>query len=480
MINRRHFTLAAAAPFLSVTRTQATNQPSVDFKWDGIELHDVDPQVIPFGAAATYEVITGEGFDDEGVRLNKRGGEWQDNPVTQSQYGMLLLAGYRANGWEENLTAAIANGRRIHANGEDHDGKTYFPYGFRMPLFGRDDMVLDPPWYSGMAQGQVLQFYSQLFQATGDSFWQDAAAGVFVSFEDVMNTDLPWWVNVDENANLWFEEYPFDPEQHVFNGHVFAIAGVYEYWRATGNEWAAQLTKGAIRTILDRKDDFRVEGHQSRYALGQPVQHDTYHTVHINQLLFLYAVTQDDRFAQTADDFADDSDLLSGGGTLSLPAGEYNTPQPVNASSLLTMAEDTTTVFDDPTVLTVTRRRSEYETRRVFYQVTDSQASEFWIEETAASRVKGMYLGSLLLAGTTRGTLMEYVPSRTFTLADGQYNAYPANVDDFTVDPEVLDVPADVTCQVSARVLITAVPYVRVEIEGADVQWVAWGDHFQR
>src|SRR5690606_31424923 len=105
------------------------------------------------------------------------------------------------------------NGRRIDSYAERHDGKTYFPYGFRFYLFGRDDMILDPPWYSGMAQGQVLQFYSQLFEVTGDTFWQEAAAGVFASFQDVMNKDLPWWPNVDENSNLWFEEYPYDPEQ---------------------------------------------------------------------------------------------------------------------------------------------------------------------------------------------------------------------------------------------------------------------------
>lgn len=478
MINRRLFTLGAVStPVLAHARMQSSPSGNTEFKFDGIELYDVDPRLIPFGATKDFKVRVDDDIDEEGVRLNLRAGEYHDNPVTQSQYGMMLLSGYREHGWEENLKAALANGKRIHKNSEIIDGRAYFPYGFPMPLFGRQDMVLDPPWYSGMAQGQVLQFYSQLFEITGDSFWQDAAAGVFESFRDVMNKDLPWWPNVDENSNLWFEEYPFDPEQHVFNGHVFATAGVYEYWRATGDGWAEQLTKGAIRTILDRKDDFRVEGQQSRYALGQPVQHDTYHAIHINQLMFLHGVTHDDSFAQTADDFADDWDIFATVGDLHLEPGEYNTPEIESAGSLLVMGEDKVTTFDEAVTLKVIARRTEHKQKRVFYNVRLDDSEPFWLEETASSLLRGKYLGALLNAGSTIGTLQQFAPARPFQLTRGAFNAYPENHSDFTSDPETLEIQEPVDVLLSQRVLISATPYVLVSNDNLGMYWVEWGDH---
>ena len=169
MIHRRSLALGAMAiPATFRLVSEASAQESSEFKWDGIELFDVDPRLIPFGATKDFAVRHDDDIDDEGVRLNFRAGEYHDNPVTQSQYGMMLLSGYREHGWAENLEAAIANGKRIDKNSEVIDGRTYFPYAFPMPLFGRDDMVLDPPWYSGMAQGQVLQFFSQLFEITGN------------------------------------------------------------------------------------------------------------------------------------------------------------------------------------------------------------------------------------------------------------------------------------------------------------------------
>lgn len=480
MISRRNFSLGAAvAPVAPATlaRSAFAQETESDFVFDGVELHDVDPVLLPFGSSSDYRVRTGEGFDEDGVRLNRRAGEWQNNPVTQAQYGMLLLAGYRGNGWEENLEFAIANGRRIDSYAEKHDDRTYFPYGFRFYLFGRDDMPLDPPWYSGMAQGQVLQFYSQLFEITGDEFWQQAAESVFNSFREVMNKELPWWPNVDENKNLWFEEYPYDPEQHVFNGHVFAIAGVYEYWRATGDSWAEQLTQGAIRTILDRKEDFRVEGEQSRYALGQPVQHDTYHAVHINQLLFLYALTHDDSFAQTADDFADDWDISATVGSMTLDAGEYNTPEPESVSSLLFMGEDQTSTFESPIDLQVTTRRTEVGTNRVFYNVMTDGEKPFWLEETDSSRLRGKYLGGLSLVGTTIGTLMEFVPARRKTIKAGTYRAFPADSADFDGEPEEMEIPDDVVVELHSRVLISSEPFVLVALDGVGEYWVEWGVH---
>lgn len=480
MINRRLFTLGAVStPVAARARKQSSFPGSIEFKWDEVELYDVEPRLIPFGATKDFKVRTDDDIDEEGVRLNLRAGEYHDNPVTQSQYGMMLLSAYREHGWAENLEAALANGRRIHKNSEIIDGRAYFPYGFRMPLFGRQDMVLDPPWYSGMAQGQVLQFYSQLFEITGDVFWQKAASGVFESFREVMNKDLPWWPNVDERANLWFEEYPFDPEQHVFNGHVFAIAGVYEYWRATGDEWAEQLTKGAIRTILDRKDDFRVEGHQSRYALGQPIQHDTYHTVHINQLMFLHGITHDDRFAQTADDFADDWDIFSTVGELHLEPGAYNTPKPVNAGSLLVMDEDETTTFEQAVTLNVLARRTENERKRVFYNVKLDDAEPFWLEETESSLLRGMYTGSLLNAGSTIGTLQQFSPERPLSIMPGEYKAYPEDHADFSKDPENLEIQDIVDVKLAKRVLISAQPYVLVSSEELGSYWIEWGKHLE-
>ena len=77
------------------------------------------------------------------------------------------------------------------------------------------------------------------------------------------------WVTVVENGLLWLEEYPWVPYDHTFNGHNFAMYGLYDYWRQTGSRDAAEMTRGAITTSARVAGRVRTPGGISQYCIAQ-------------------------------------------------------------------------------------------------------------------------------------------------------------------------------------------------------------------
>ncbi len=191
-------------------------------------------------------------------------GRWYDHPVGQAQYVVNMLRNHRLDPRQEYLDLAVANADRLLKRAVRHGGAIFFPYGFDYALHGRGTMKA--PWYSGMAQGVALSGFVRLWELTGEQKWRDAADQTYRSFLISRQAGAPW-VTVVDNGLLWFEEYPWTPYDHTYNGHNFATYGLYDYWRITGSRDAELLTLGAITTSRPRV------GHGSGPGRHQPLLH---------------------------------------------------------------------------------------------------------------------------------------------------------------------------------------------------------------
>lgn len=286
---------------------------TLDTSTDGLRLRPVE--TLPYARSEPMP-SKGRPIDPSGRHV------WRDktrhvrpHPVAQAQFALATLESHRAGGTARDLKQSIVNAgdaaRRVRHG--------FAPYGFDFPLHGEADNTIHAPWYSAMAQGQLLSLASRLAHDTRDEqfhrFGENLFATLTAEYRHDALPDTPWVTFVDAEGMLWFEEYAGDVEpMRVLNGHLFAMFGLYDWWALTGSTDAERLFARGAETVLHYASRLRVVGEASWY--GMRVQHTRvaqspkYHRIHIAQLQHVAAMTGDGRFLQVADAFASDIGML--------------------------------------------------------------------------------------------------------------------------------------------------------------------------
>jgi putative cell wall-binding protein len=295
-----------------------------EFLVDGHVLQSVPEDLLAFNART---IVAPYGTRDaNGVfKYEHSDGKLYDHPVGQAQYVVNMLRNYRLDADPLYLDLALANANRLLQRAVRHGGGIFFPYPFDWNLHGRGTM--QAPWYSAMAQGIALSGFVRLHELTGEAKWLQAAHDTYASFLVRREAGKPWVVAI-ENGRLWLEEYPWVPFDHTFNGHNFAIWGLYDYWRLTGSTDARELTLGAISTSGRVAGTVRTPGGISHYCIAQScldrrVRNPPYHLTHIGQFIQLYRYTRGEAFARHADTFTADNPHYRSGGTAVFHAGVH-------------------------------------------------------------------------------------------------------------------------------------------------------------
>lgn len=252
-----------------------------------------------------------QSFDDypqdrDGVILFNYDGRDYYNPVQIAQRGIWFGDNYRRTGDVRYLERSEAHARRLLADAVEVEGALYLPYTFDFRLHGKKDQVMRAPWYSGMGQGQALSLFLRLHEATGREAYREAADGLMKSFHRLAGDGEPSVARLDCEGYYWIEEYPMTVSTKTLNGFIFGVYGVYEYWRATGDEEAERLVRASLATLKRYLPEFRDPGNPSYYCLKHRIQYPRYHNVHIAQLWYLHRITHDPYFDQMSDQFATD------------------------------------------------------------------------------------------------------------------------------------------------------------------------------
>jgi len=161
-----------------------------------------------------------------------------------------------------------------------------------------------PPygWPSGLAQGTAISGLLRAYQVSEEDEYLELATLAKNAFKYPMGAGGVRFV--DEESYVWYEEYAGRPPPHILNGFIYALFGLYDYYRVTHSDDALALFEEGIRTVQDHLDqydmgywscyDLRYRGYASNYG---------YHHFHIVQLKILYYITGSEVFREYAEKF---------------------------------------------------------------------------------------------------------------------------------------------------------------------------------
>jgi D-glucuronyl C5-epimerase C-terminus len=316
--------LATGTPVSSAVPRRPATVGAVGFSFTtyGYVPHDVARGSYPYARTTPVARVDAGPHDRSGVRMERVGGRLVDHPVAQASYGLENLESYRITRDPLYLQRAEKQAGRLVTRAVTVGGGRYLPYPFAFELHGLASERLAPPWYSAMAQGQALSLLVRLAEVTGKPGYRTAADGVFASFLRPGPRSGPWTVRVDRSGYLWFEEYAGPHPDRTYNGHMFAAWGVWDYWRLTEDARARQLWDGAVTTVVAYAPTIRNAGRLSSYCLSHPWSAtETYHLIHISQLVSLYGMAAGEALARHAEAFLADYPPPAVRGTLRVSAG---------------------------------------------------------------------------------------------------------------------------------------------------------------
>jgi len=174
-------------------------------------------------------------------------------------------------------------------------------YRFPLPTY-----VPHPiPWISCMAQGGAMSVFCRAYQMTGRKEFLDAAKGATAVYN--VPVEQGGILGADREEHVYYEEYPFPGKSyHVLNGFMSSLMGLYDLYRATGDEEAKRLFDQGMATLT-------ADSILARYDLGYCSLYDLsgvrrvrpayirYNLVHVRQLTVFYRITGNDLLRRWAE-----------------------------------------------------------------------------------------------------------------------------------------------------------------------------------
>lgn len=227
------------------------------------------------------------GLDEHGVAVTDYGDQGKvRNSIITAQYALGLMTAGRGDEARVQLDALVEE--------QSTDGE--FAGCWVMLQDNRKYPWLRSPWTSALASGTCISALLRGWQQFGNERYRIAAALAYESLHE--SADLV----IEDGEDLWYEEYPAEPPLHVLNGHVYALLGVTDHARATGDLEADERWRRAAATTLRHLDGFDL-GYWSAYDLRfrEPVALHYQKNIHVPQLRILAALTGEQEFARVAD-----------------------------------------------------------------------------------------------------------------------------------------------------------------------------------
>jgi hypothetical protein len=256
----------------------------------GLYYIDMRPAIIHY----TNNIYNGK-FDGKGVPMIGVGqGKYDYFPINIAQYGFMLHADYLET-QEKQLLETLLNCLNVleRLKSEDETKAVWWH------KYHEVKYKINPPWASAMAQGEVISFYLRMYQLLKKENLLRTAEKAY-HFMQVKGSEKAVR-RYDNNGNLWFEEYPSTPPSNVLNGFIYALFGIIDLFRITGNPEAKADIDRCISTLKNRLKDFDA-GYWSYYDLQKKelVRYYYQKNVHAPQLEVLFQLTGESIFLHYA------------------------------------------------------------------------------------------------------------------------------------------------------------------------------------
>lgn len=262
----------------------------------------------PFTSASEFSSGRGYSLDSNGVLLYDYGSRYKNlgkfhNPTFIAAYANALYRDFLSGDKQAKEKFLQQVNYLIYHAKNDVTG-VYWTYPFVNEHF-----LAPKNWYSAMTSGRILGLLVRAHALTQDNKYMVIAAKVFKKLS--LKRELGGMMTYGKDGTAWLEEvaYPGSESFKVLNGHIFGLAGVYDYAQYIKSKEANNLLEKGIKAVENNLDSFD-SGFLSYYSEKSPVKEDRlfaerggYNVIHIQQLLWLYEITENADFLQKASSF---------------------------------------------------------------------------------------------------------------------------------------------------------------------------------
>ncbi|MDR3079463.1 MAG: D-glucuronyl C5-epimerase family protein [Streptomyces sp.] len=407
-------------------------------------------------------------------------GRVYDHPVGQAQFGLGCISSYRTETDPARkavfLARAKAQADRLIAKHFEARGAWWFPYPFDFTHTVHSGVSYKAPWYSGMAQGEAISLFAQLSQLDGvcdqdRARYLAAADAAFASLQ-VADDGYPWAVNVNRVGHIWIQEYPgAEPGtgDYTYNGMIFAMFGLWDYYVATGSAEAAALYDGCATTINRYFSLLRNQRWFSYYCQTHRIPAPTYHQHHIELMLQMHRQTGSMDFADHTDRLIDDVPARGVTGNVQFAAGSHTLYRLDTAADGAwveakgdAQLESKNVVFSRATQAPASMRR-RIQGRGIYYRISAGAYEGWWVGEVwPTSYLLGQYLPTV------------YRPERTLTFPGGNVavDVYKVAADGTVTSTKTVQFANPSNAPADRRAIVNGRPMFQITAGGLAGYWV--------
>jgi hypothetical protein len=228
-------------------------------------------------------------YDEEGVTILGHSDTAFYNPCAVAQSAVLAYEEFlkhRRESSRESLRRQL-EWLVAHATATRVGACFYYAY---------DTHMEKAPWGSGIAQGIAISALLRGYEALGNSTYLELARRAFLQLDAPV--DQGGFRHEDAELPLWYEED--NHRGHIVNGHIFALLGVFDFYRVTGELVFRQRFDAGVDSLVRSLPRFDL-GFHTAYSLDDRLPaNNSYHLIHITLFEVLATITGDARFADAA------------------------------------------------------------------------------------------------------------------------------------------------------------------------------------
>lgn len=300
-------------------QTACNNEAGVHPPWAQVSIAEayVEPQgfIELWGSSlpntnvdVNYARLYFEPMDEDSVEMFEVNGTLYYSPVHLCHRCYHFMGAYLKTGEWQFIERAETYAARLMELSVVIDEARWVRHQYPFRVHGRADLELPTPFFSGMAQGEMLSVLVRLYEFTGKQEYLEAARQVFASLVLFRSDSSPWVARLDSAGYYWLEEFPHDSQPGMtLNGYIAGIYGVYDYYRVTDDTTARRVWDAALTTLKHYIPAYRRPGQYSYYCLGHHHKAtDGYHRLHIRMMDHLLRLTGDRFFREWSDIYRSD------------------------------------------------------------------------------------------------------------------------------------------------------------------------------
>lgn len=308
MMNKKSILVLGLLFLLIVSYSRTDDYSNATYTFNNYNINILSTDRLPYNGKYVRKINSIKKVDEKGVPVHEYKGKNYYHPVGIALMGLALLNSYRVTKDPIYLKQVDVYIQKLLEESIEYNNAIYYPYKYDFPLHKIEHDLMKAPWFSAMAQGQILSMLVRMYEFTDDPEYLKYARKTYNSFLNFKHKNEKWVSFIDKDSSLWFEEYPMDKPNFTLNGTIFAIYGVYDFYRIHQDDMKIkEILMASITAIRRNIEKFRHVGGYSYYCLKHKCQYPAYHGIHIRQLKKLAEISGENYFNEMAEKFIKDA-----------------------------------------------------------------------------------------------------------------------------------------------------------------------------